>query len=174
MPAHRKRPDQGGHHQGAPKKPALVVAKLPSSRQPTATRGWRKSTKDAWADYWASDVSGASEAVDMPTLRRLFTMRDVQAECWARYEGSPYVDGSKGQPVANPALDDALKLERAIVALEDRMGLSAKSRANLSMAIGQAALTAKDLNEMARGDDADSDQDIVDAEIVGEWEDAGT
>ncbi len=167
----RKRPDQ--RQDNRPARAALAVVKPTSAtRKPAASRGWRKATKDAWVEYWASEVSGAAESVDLSALRRLFTMRDMQAACWARYEAEPYVDGSKGQPVANPSLDDALKLERAIVALEDRLGLSPKARANLSMAIGQAQMTAADLNRMAKEGSVDEDQDIVDAELVEEWADA--
>ncbi len=164
----RKRPDQ--RQDNRPARAALAVIKPALARHPAASRGWRKPTKDAWVEYWSSEVSGAAESVDLSALRRLFTMRDMQAACWARYEKDPYVDGSKGQPVANPSLDDALKLERAIVALEDRLGLSPKARANLSMAIGQAALTAADLNRMAKEDDGT--EDIVDAELVEEWADS--
>ena len=168
----RKRPDQ--RQDNRPARAALAVVKptTPTTRKPAASRGWRKATKDAWAEYWCSEVSGAAESVDLSALRRLFTMRDMQAACWARYEAEPYVDGSKGQPVANPALDDALKLERAIVALEDRLALSPKARANLSIAIGQAQMTAADLNRMAKEGSVDEDQDIVDAELVEEWADA--
>lgn len=169
MPARPKPKDQRQDNRPQ-RSPVVVPIKAP--RRPAVVRGWRKATKDAWTEYWSSEVSQAAETVDLSGLRRLFTMRDMQAACWARYEADPYVDGSKGQPVANPALDDALKLERAIVALEDRLGLSPKARANLSMAIGQAAMTAADLNRMAREGDADEDRDIVDAELVEEWEEA--
>jgi hypothetical protein len=94
-------------------------------------------------------------------------MRDMQRRAWARYAKAPYVDGSQGQPVANPAFDEAMKLERAIVALEDRYGVSLKAFANLGVAVGQANLTAEELNGMAeeRGADlaGDDDDEWVDA-----------
>lgn len=171
MPAHRKRPDQRQNNR-PDRAPLEVVAPVVAPPVPAATRGWAKVTKDAWKTYWASEVSAAAQDVDLPGLRRLFTMLDVQAACWARYEAQPYVDGSKGQPVSNPALDDALKLERAVVALEDRLGLSPKARANLAISIGQAQLTAADLNQMAKEDGAGSHEDAIEAELAEEWVDA--
>ena len=171
MPANRKRPDQRQNNR-PDRAPLEVVVPVVAPPAPAPDRGWRKATKDAWVAYWASDVAAAAQDVDLPSLRRLFTMLDTQAQCWARYTAQPYVDGSKGQPVSNPALDDALKLERAVVALEDRLGLSPKARANLAISIGQAQLTAADLNAMAKEDDADRHEDAIEAELAAEWTDA--
>lgn len=170
MPAHRKRPDQRQNNR-PDRAPLEVVVPITPPPPPAPLRGWRKATRDAWVSYWRSEVSAAAQDVDLPSLRRLFTMLDVQAQCWARYAAEPYVDGSKGQPVSNPALDDALKLERAVVALEDRLGLSPKARANLAISIGQAQLTAGDLNRMALEDDVDH-TDAIEAELAAEWSDA--
>jgi hypothetical protein len=92
-------------------------------------------------------------------------MRDMQRRAWARYVKQPYVDGSQGQLVANPAFDEAMKLERAIVALEDRYGISLKALANLGVSVGQAVITAAELNRMAdaRDKDSDDDADWIDA-----------
>jgi hypothetical protein len=47
-------------------------------------------------------------------------MRDLQRRAWTRFHKEPYVDGSQGQPVQNPAFKEAMELERAVVAREDR------------------------------------------------------
>lgn len=159
MPPKRKRADQVQDKRFVP-----VVIDGGKSDTPDADPGWMQQTCDAWSTYWASNVAASLDGDEASVLRRLFDMRDRQARAWIRYDESPYVDGSKGQPVANPALADALSLERAILALEDRLGLSPKARANLGIAFGQAALTAADLNRMALEAAGAGDDDVIEVE----------
>jgi hypothetical protein len=167
MPARKKPAD--ARVDNRPQRAALVA--LPSraggggSVAPTPSRSWLKTTKDAWAEFFASDRAAVLDAVTLPAFRRLFEMRDMQRRAWARYVKQPYVDGSQGQLVANPAFDEAMKLERAIVALEDRYGISLKALANLGVSVGQAVITAAELNRMAdaRDKDSDDDADWIDA-----------
>jgi hypothetical protein len=126
---------------------------------PSPSTSWLKATKDDWAAFFGSDRAAVLTGVTLPGLRRLFEMRDLQRRAWARYKRQPYVDGSQGQPVANPGFDEATKLERAIVALEDRYGLSLKALANLGVALGQATLTAQELNTLAAARVASDDDD---------------
>lgn len=127
---------------------------------------WLKATSDGWEAFWLSDVAQVVQLEQANAIRRLFDMRDVQARAFERYRKQPYVDGSQGQPVTNPAFAEAMKLETAVVALEDRLGLTPKAQANLGIAIGQAALTAADLNAMALEDDDHADDTL---EVEG-WE----
>ena len=69
--------------------------------------------------------------------------------------------------MTNPAFAEAMKLESACLALEDRYGLSIKAKAAISLTIGQAQVTAADLNRMAQ--EPDADEDIVEAELVEGW-----
>jgi hypothetical protein len=57
-----------------------------------------------------------------------------------------------------------MTLERAIVALEDRYGVSLKAMANLGVAIGQAKLTAAELNRMTMGEDDDDPSEVLEVE----------
>jgi hypothetical protein len=136
---------------------------------PAPSGRWLKASKEAWVDFWTSTVAGVVTTADMPGLLRLFEHRDLQARALSRYRRKPYVNGSTGQPVTNPAFGEAMKLESAAVALEDRLGLSPKARAALGIVFGQAAMTAADLNKMAAeetGDGFDAD-DVL--EVDG-WE----
>lgn len=162
MPAQRKRPDQKQNHRGD--RGLVVVDGGKLDGPPPADPKWMQGTCEAWDAYWSSQVAASVDGDETSVLRRLFDMRDRQARAWIRYDEQPYVDGSKGQPVANPALADALALERAILALEDRMGLSPKARANLGIAFGQAALTAADLNRMALEAAGAGDDDVIEVE----------
>lgn len=164
-PAHLRGPRTGSHT----KNPAVAELTLVEGFDPPpALPSWLKPTKQSWDEFWSHPLAKTVEAVDVPALERLFTMRDMQSRAWRRYKKQPYIDGSQGQPVANPAFGEAMSLERAIVALEDRIGLTGKARANLGVALGQAALTAADLNRAAK--DADADHD--DAIEVASWEPA--
>jgi hypothetical protein len=158
----RKRSDQRQDNRQA--RELVVLAGGAGVSVPQARDEWRDEMRTAWDEFWSSDVAQAIEVEHLPALRRLFEMRDLQSRAWERYRAQPYVDGSMGQPVTNPAFAEATKLESACVALEDRLGLSPKARANLGIAIGQAALTAADLNRMAQeGDSADAD-DVLEVE----------
>lgn len=163
----KKRPDQRQPRGGERSKNVLALVPGQVEGEP-AHQHWLKTTSDAWAAFWASDVAKVVTPEQTSAIRRLFDMKDVQFRAFERYRKQPYVDGSQGQPVTNPAFAEAMKLETAIVALEDRLGLTPKAQANLGIAIGQAALTAADLNAMAQEDDADTD-DVL--EVEG-WETA--
>lgn len=123
-----------------------------------ATPGWLKATKEAWVIYWESDLSRILAPPHLPALYRLFDMRDAQARALRLYKRRPLVDGSMGQPVVNPAMKTAQALEGDIRALEDRLGLTPKAQANLGIAVGNAALTAAELNRMAEEEDEDDDR----------------
>lgn len=148
-----------------PRRKAPSLAVLPGRELEVAPEaGWLKATKDGWVAFWSADLAGAIDGADVPVIRRLFGMRDVQARAFARWKKKPYVDGSQGQPVKNPAFDEAMVLERAIVQLEDRLGLSPKARANLGIAIGQARMTAAELNRQAQESMTNDDHDVIEAE----------
>ncbi len=162
MPAARKKPEAKTFHRESRE---LVVLPGGLEELPAPDPKWLKATKDEWVRFFGSAQAASLDGSTVPGVRRLFAMRDLQDRAWGRYKKQPYVDGSQGQPVANPAFDEAMKLERAITALEDRYGLSLKALANLGVAVGQAKLTAAELNRMAdaHSDDAEEDEEFIDA-----------
>lgn len=175
MPANRKRPDL--RQRNTPERATLEVIVPDGDTDvavPPANRKWLKATKQTWVDFWSSSISAAVENADRAVVLRLFELRDRQARAWLRYDKQPYVDGSMGQPRANPALADAMSLEKAIIALEDRLGLSPKARAQLGVTFGQAQLSAAELNRMAleSGETGGDGDQVVDAELLDEWGEA--
>ena len=56
------------------------------------------------------------------------------------------VIGSQGQAVINPLYSALLKVDAEIRQLEDRIGMSPKSRISLGISIGQAKKSLADLN----------------------------
>ena len=59
-------------------------------------------------------------------------------------------------------------------ALEDRLGLSPKARAQLGVTFGQAQLSAAELNRMAleSGETGGNGDQVVEAELLDEWGEA--
>lgn len=159
----RKRPDLVQSRGGERKKNELKVLQGGQASHPAPLEGWAEETAASYEAFWGSEVANVVKAEHHHSILRLFEMRDLQARALRRYRDLPYVDGSMGQPVTNPAFAEATKLETQITALEDRLGLTPKAMANLGIAVGQAALTAADLNNMAGGAGADSD-DVLEVE----------
>ena len=76
------------------------------------------------------------------------------------------MSGSRNQPRLNPIYDLIFKLEGSIHTLETELGASPLARARLGIAVGQATLTAAELNRMTR------DRPSHDDEEDDEYEDA--
>lgn len=151
MPAHKK--PAGTKQDKRPQRGAALVV-VPAAGEvpavaPRPNPKWLAVTKSSWETFWTDDVASALTPSERDMVRRAFALRDRAERCFRRYDDQPYVDGSKGQPVANPALADALALERAAVALEDRLAMNPKARVALGLEIGKAALTADELNRRA-------------------------
>jgi P27 family predicted phage terminase small subunit len=117
---------------------------------PPAKKTWLKAQRDSWDDFWGSNLAALIERPDLPALERLFDMRDEYVRLMKLYRAQMFVTGSTGQPVISPAFKAAQELEISMRNLEDRLGLTPKARAALGIAIGQARITADELNRRAR------------------------
>ena len=124
-----------------------------------ADSSWLKATRNEWSEFWSAPVSQGTDESDTGQLHRLFEMRDLRRRALARYRKQPYVNGSTKQPVTNPAFAEAMSLEKACVAVEDRYGLSVKAKASLSLTISEAMVTAADLNRIAQEEEPADDDD---------------
>ena len=124
---------------------------------PEAPAAWLVPTKRAWQSYWQSPVAGMLDEADVPALLRLFSYRDEHERFSRAFVKNPFVPGSKGQPVLSPLAGLILNLERAIVALEDRYGLSPASRMKLNISVGEAKKSLESLNESVFVADDDTD-----------------
>jgi P27 family predicted phage terminase small subunit len=115
----------------APRRPVQAVEFTP----PDPVAEWRDDTKTAWATYWGSDLAGMALAVDTPAIRRLFSMYDQYARAMEVVGKALVVKGSTGQIRANPLADYALKLDSAILRLENELGLTPAGRNRLGIQI---------------------------------------
>ncbi len=172
MPAHAKpNPQRDRGRQGAVVELAVVDGEALDVPKPPPKL--LKPIREAWDQFWASDLAQVVTDPDRPVVFRMFSLRNDQERALRRYRSNPYITGSQGQPVQNPAFQEAMALERQVLALEDRLGLSPKARAQLGIAIGEARMTAAELNRVAQ-EDAPDDGDRNDSGVldVDGWEEA--
>jgi P27 family predicted phage terminase small subunit len=106
-----------------------------AAQQPEPRAEWREETKASWAAYWSSDLALLALDVDAPAVARLFAMYDQHARSMEAVSQALVVRGSTGQIRTNPLADHALRLESAIVRLENELGLTPAARARMGIAI---------------------------------------
>ena len=142
----------------------LVPTNVTLQEPPPAPHGLLKASRESWASFWGSPlVQVIVPATDTPALSRLWSLYDERTRMYRAIARTRMVRGSKGQPRANPLYSQMSSLDSAIVQLEDRFGLSPRSRLQLGVILGDAARSLADLNAdlEADGDDAPPDPRLL-------------
>jgi P27 family predicted phage terminase small subunit len=113
---------------------------------------------DDWYRYFGSQLAGLVQETDMSAVRRLWNYYQQHDELTAIFAKSRLVAGSTGQPRMNPAADALLKLETAILRLENELGLTPSARLRLGITFADATNSLEKLTEyvMDLDDDIDS------------------
>lgn len=107
------------------------------SSGPAADTDWLASTKKQWTAFWKSPAAQKIEAsLDLPAVERLFTLYDERARSLRDFRKARLVKGSQDQLVLNPLGRQINSLNTAILALEDRLGLSPMARLKLNISLG--------------------------------------
>lgn len=123
-----------------------------------------KSTRDAWSAFWSSSLPQLLTKADHSALVRLFDMYDRRERFARALSRKPFVEGSTGQEIVNPAARAIGQFDKSIVQLEDRFGITPLARMRLGIAMGEAA---RSLDEMNREFDEDEDDDgFVDPRVI--------
>ena len=122
-----------GHRGRTP--PAVPAPALAAAPQPEPRAEWRDETRASWKAYWASEMAVLALEVDRPAIGRLFAMYDLHARSMEAVSQALAVRGSTGQIRTNPLADHALRLESAIVRLENELGLTPAARTRMGIAI---------------------------------------
>ncbi len=125
-----------GHRRRAPR--ATPGASGAGIGQPEPRPEWRDDTKASWRAYWSSDLALLALDVDAPAIARLFAMYDQHARSMELVSQALVVRGSTGQIRTNPLADHALRLESAIVRLENELGLTPAARTRMGLVIRRA------------------------------------
>ena len=135
--------------------PGTAVVKVPRPPQ-----GLSPKLRRAWRRYWESPVAQVVTDIDMEVVSRLFEHYRQYDRAVAALGTAMFVTVSPNQVKANPALDAVLKLDTAILRLENELGKTPMARARLGIAVGEAVMTAAELNRIAKESDArDDDED---------------
>lgn len=145
-------------HKAQGHRPHAALQILPASaiadKAPPPPAGLLKKTAEQWAAFWMSPVASAADPItDLPAIARLFTAYDELERVGPVFRKQRIVEGSTGQPTLNPLSKYIAQLTTEIVALEDRFGLTPKSRLALGIAIGQAKASLNDLITAVEYDD---------------------
>lgn len=118
-----------------------------------------QSTLDAWAALWAEPqaqhLTGVQKVV---ALRWILSFDEWQRALTVVIE-APMVEGSQGQPVANPMMGWVTSREAEMEKCEKQLGVGLKNKADLGLTIGQAKLTAQQLIEMHHQQGSTGDND---------------
>lgn len=128
---------------------------------PKPNKKWLKRTKERWSSFWASPVSKVIDpGVDGEAAYRLFTMYDERERCYRSVQKERWVKGSMGQRVENPMAKAMRGLDREIIKLEDRLGVSARARLNMGLIVeGPADDEPEDEIDRLNREMADEDDD---------------
>lgn len=146
--------------------PSIVVpiaAQIETPKLPAPPKGtrWLKASRISWDEFWASDISHMVNSADMPAIFRLWRNYDERDRLHADYSCEYLVRGSQGQPVLNPLVRRIESLDKAILALEERFGITPLARFRLGIEGAEAkdALDAVNQRLAAAGAAADSAKD---------------
>lgn len=149
-----------------------IIPALPKElRRPLA------STVERWEEYWHSPVAQIaieSGGIDLGGLYRWITSVDEWTRAMRTFRMKRIVEGSMGQPTLNPLAAYIASRESAIKMAEDAYGMTPMARLKLGIAVGQAKLTAEELNRALAIEpkDAGDVDEQLEAELDAEFEEA--
>lgn len=134
---------------------------------PPAPRGLRADVKRLWNAYWEDVVSGVVRPSEEALVRRWIKNCNRYATLMDTGDAEPIVEGSTGQPTANPAYGLALRVEQSMRADEQQLGWGPKNRADLGIALVEGTRSLAQLNAQYGGaegrvHDGDRDADADD------------
>ena len=163
-------PKASGRQRPAAHPPIALVPKPLPAPIPEPPKGLLPLTRERWETFWRSDVAQIARAsgdVDLPGLHRWILNLDEWTRAVRAMRRKRIVLGSMGQPTLNPLAAYIASREAAIREAEAAYGMTPMARLKLGIAVGQARLTAQQLNKDLDATDSDDD-----AELGAEWTEA--
>ena len=130
--------------------PASVVV-------PDPPDGLSASNLESWDEFWHSELSQLVKRTDLASVRRLWDYYQQHEDLTGIFAKGRMVAGSQGQPRLNPALDGIMKLEGAILRLENELGLTPSARLRLGITFADAT---NSLDALAQKFDSVADDDL--------------
>lgn len=123
-------PKPAGKRQRRNRQPSLAV--VPAHDIPKSPKRLLKVTRERWVVFWESDLANITNVVHMPAIERLFVRYDERERAFRLVQKHGRLGkGSQGQIVQHPMLKYIEDCDKAILALEDRFGLSHRAMLQL-------------------------------------------
>jgi len=113
---------------------------------PPAPEGMSDRQLETWSEFWRSELAALVRSTDLAVVRRLWGYYQQHEELTRTFDRSRLVPGSTGQPRINPAHDALMKLEGAILRLENELGLTPSARLRLGITFADSMSSLDDLN----------------------------
>lgn len=105
-------------------------------------------SKQAWVKLWSSPIARVLvPELDGDTIEILLRLRDERDTEFRMGKRQRIVMGSQGQPVINPALANAVQIQKEIRTIEASLGLNPNARLKLGILLGEASRSINDVNE---------------------------
>jgi len=150
--------------QGHPRKGLAVIpggaAQAPKMPTPAPKSRWLKASCQWWTNAWTEPIAETWTSSDRPMVVRLLSLIETRERAYRGVSTGLLVRGSMGQDVLNPVARYMLSLDGEIRQLEDRLGLSPRSRLQLGIATGDAHRSLASL-ATAMDDDDEPDPRVI-------------
>jgi P27 family predicted phage terminase small subunit len=171
LPAKRKQHTQDRSSSS----PRLEVVPLPERTEhppaPTTFPKLLAASVELWDAIWEEPQAKGFTVADRVVLERWILAYDAWRRAMNAVRRQPVVDGSQGQPVQNPLMAWVASRESEMEKCEKQLGVGLRNRSDLGVSIGQARLTAAQLNAMTEeSDGGDEELDAEEAEILEAFE----
>lgn len=124
---------------------------------PEPPDGMSETQLGTWNEFFRSELAGLVRSTDLAVVRRLWGYYQQHEELTRVFDRSRLVAGSQGQPRINPAHDALMKLEGAILRLENELGLTPSARLRLGITFADSMASLDDLNERLAASASDDD-----------------
>lgn len=121
---------------------------------------------EQWDAYWADPVAASQTPADLMMVRTWIEAYDDYRRKRAMADKEPLVLGSQGQQVANPMYQIANQALAFALQCAKQLGIGAKNRADLGMAIGAEAQTLAAVNDRYRSTAVRRDDDDDDPRLI--------
>lgn len=169
MPAPRKSTTQPKSNGTAGR--LSVVKADEQSVLPSPPDGLLPESVEAWEAIWQMPQASSFQGAHRVVLLRWVKSLDQWFRSIKVVEELPLVTGSQGQPVANPLMSWVTSRETEMEKCERQLGVGLRNAVDLGVSVGQAKLTAAQLNAMTRGSDGAAAETKAPAAIDAEgWE----
>lgn len=166
MPAPRKQTTQARSPETANRLSIVKPAEVEPPKSPAPPDGLLPESIEAWDAVWLMPQAASFEGAHRVVVRRWVKAYDAWARALPVCESNPLVTGSTGQVVANPLMHWVASREAEMEKCERQLGVGLRNAADLGISVGQAKLTAAQLNAMTRGEPNGAGNEIETAPVV--------